>query len=40
MAKKIIFCADGTWNTPHGISAEALDTNVRKLYCSLAEVPD
>ena len=30
--KKIILCADGTWNTPHGPSQLANDTNVRKLY--------
>lgn len=33
--KSIILCADGTWNTPHGVDASALDTNVRKLYCAL-----
>ena len=37
--KNIILCADGTWNTPHGDSAGAADTNVRKLYCALAEGP-
>ncbi|HZY71884.1 MAG TPA: DUF2235 domain-containing protein [Edaphobacter sp.] len=40
MAKKIIVCTDGTWNSPHGIGAFANDTNVRKIYCALAEVPD
>ena len=30
--KKIILCADGTWNTPHGPSQLANDTNARKLY--------
>lgn len=40
MAKKVIICTDGTWNTPHGIAAADIDTNVRKLYCSLAEIPD
>lgn len=35
MSKKIIFCADGTWNTPHGPSALPNDTNVRKLYVLL-----
>lgn len=40
MSKKIIVCADGTWNTPHGVGVAVNDTNVRKLYCSLAEVPD
>jgi uncharacterized protein (DUF2235 family) len=39
MSKKIIVCADGTWNTPHGIGAEVSDTNVRKLYCALTDVP-
>jgi uncharacterized protein (DUF2235 family) len=35
MAKNIILCADGTWNTPHGSSATVTDTNVRKLYMAL-----
>jgi len=39
MSKKIIVCADGTWNTPHGVGAEVNDTNVRKLYCALADDP-
>jgi uncharacterized protein (DUF2235 family) len=33
--KRIVLCADGTWNTPHGDSAVDNDTNVRKLYCAL-----
>jgi uncharacterized protein (DUF2235 family) len=32
MSKKIILCADGTWNTPHGPAPQPNDTNVRKLY--------
>jgi uncharacterized protein (DUF2235 family) len=40
MSKKIIVCADGTWNTPHGIGAEVNDTNVRKLYCALTDGPN
>jgi len=39
MGKRIVLCADGTWNTPHGVGAVVNDTNVRKLYCSLADVP-
>jgi uncharacterized protein (DUF2235 family) len=39
MSKKIIVCADGTWNTPHGVGAVVNDTNVRKLYCALADDP-
>ena len=39
MSKKIIVCADGTWNTPHGVGAEVNDTNVRKLFCALADDP-
>jgi uncharacterized protein (DUF2235 family) len=39
MSKKIIVCADGTWNTPHGVGAEVNDTNVRKLYCALSDDP-
>jgi uncharacterized protein (DUF2235 family) len=35
MPKKIVLCADGTWNTPHGPSATVTDTNVRKLYMAL-----
>jgi uncharacterized protein (DUF2235 family) len=37
--KSIILCADGTWNTPHGDSPAAADTNVRKLYCALTNDP-
>jgi uncharacterized protein (DUF2235 family) len=37
--KNIILCADGTWNTPHGDSPSAPDTNVRKLYCALTNDP-
>jgi len=40
MAKKIILCADGTWNTPHGPSALPNDTNVRKLYSLVAPQAD
>lgn len=40
MGKKIIICADGTWNSSHGIGAIANDTNVRKLYCALVDRPD
>ena len=39
MSKRIIFCADGTWNTPHGPSELPQDTNVRKLYLLAAESP-
>lgn len=39
MGKKIILCADGTWNTPHGPSELPNDTNVRKLYLLLANDP-
>ena len=35
MSKKIILCADGTWNTPHGPSELPQDTNVRKLFLLL-----
>jgi uncharacterized protein (DUF2235 family) len=37
MSKKIIFCADGTWNTPHGPSELPEDTNVRKLFLLLTD---
>jgi len=33
--KSIILCADGTWNTPHGVAQFAMNSNVRKLYCGL-----
>jgi uncharacterized protein (DUF2235 family) len=39
MSKKIILCADGTWNTPHGPRESAEDTNVRKIYCLLSDGP-
>ncbi|AXC10225.1 hypothetical protein ACPOL_0868 [Acidisarcina polymorpha] len=39
MSKKIIVCADGTWNTPHGPAEMRTDTNVRKLYMLLREDP-
>lgn len=37
MSKKVIFCADGTWNTPHGPAEMPDDTNVRKLYLLLVD---
>ena len=37
--KKIVLCADGTWNTPHGDAPSRPDTNVRKLYCALTNDP-
>jgi uncharacterized protein (DUF2235 family) len=36
MPKKLILCADGTWNTPHGVDVAVNDTNVRKIFCALA----
>jgi uncharacterized protein (DUF2235 family) len=35
MPKKLILCADGTWNTPHGYDVAVNDTNVRKIFCAL-----
>ena len=35
MGKNIVLCADGTWNTPHGVAVTVIDTNVRKLYLAL-----
>jgi uncharacterized protein (DUF2235 family) len=35
MSKNIVLCADGTWNTPHGVAVAVIDTNVRKLYLAL-----
>src|SRR5437868_6547597 len=40
MSKRIILCADGTWNTPHGPAALPNDTNVRKLYELTENSPD
>jgi uncharacterized protein (DUF2235 family) len=28
MGKRVVLCADGTWNTPHGLGAAVNDTNV------------
>jgi uncharacterized protein (DUF2235 family) len=39
MSKKIILCADGTWNTSHGPSELPEDTNVRKIYLLLSDDP-
>ncbi len=39
MSKKIVLCADGTWNTPHGPAAQPDDTNVRKLYELVLDSP-
>ncbi|HEY4379436.1 MAG TPA: DUF2235 domain-containing protein [Acidobacteriaceae bacterium] len=39
MSKKIILCADGTWNTPHGPAAQPNDTNVRKIYELVLDAP-
>lgn len=37
MPKKIVFCADGTWNQPHSPAiVEGNDTNVNKLFNCLA----
>ena len=36
MPKRLVLCADGTWNTPHGDEVAVNDTNVRKLFCALA----
>ncbi|HZD78272.1 MAG TPA: DUF2235 domain-containing protein [Acidobacteriaceae bacterium] len=36
MPKKLILCADGTWNTPQGVQVAVNDTNVRKIFCALA----
>jgi uncharacterized protein (DUF2235 family) len=40
MGKRVVLCADGTWNTAHGVDAVVNDTNVRKMFCALADVPD
>jgi uncharacterized protein (DUF2235 family) len=39
MSKNIVLCADGTWNTPHGVDVAVNDTNVRKLYLALTNEP-
>jgi uncharacterized protein (DUF2235 family) len=39
--KKVIFCADGTWNTPPGVHDKTGGgTNVWKLYCAMPDTPD
>jgi uncharacterized protein (DUF2235 family) len=40
MGKRVVLCADGTWNTPHGVDVAVNDTNVRKLFCAVADVPE
>jgi uncharacterized protein (DUF2235 family) len=40
MGKRVVLCADGTWNTPHGVDVAVNDTNVRKLFCALSDDPD
>lgn len=35
MPRKLILCADGTWNTPHGYEVAVNDTNVRKFFGAL-----
>jgi len=37
--KNIVLCADGTWNTPVGVGADAGGTNVWKLYCAAQDTP-
>ncbi len=38
--KKIVFCADGTWNTPPGVHDKTGGgTNVWKIYCAMANTP-
>jgi uncharacterized protein (DUF2235 family) len=38
--KRIILCADGTWNSPPGASGGDGATNVWKLYCAVPDLPD
>lgn len=40
MSKRIVFCADGTWNSPHGVATSDPDTNVRKIYGAIQDSPD
>ena len=40
MSKKIILCADGTWNSPPGLTDDSGGTNVWKLYCGIPDAPD
>jgi len=39
MGKKIILCADGTWNTPHGPAEMPDDTSGRKFFMLLKDDP-
>ncbi len=38
--KRIILCADGTWNSPPGVTDNSGGTNVWKLYCAVPDLPD
>ncbi|SDF79557.1 DUF2235 domain-containing protein [Terriglobus roseus] len=35
--KKIILCADGTWNSPPGVTDDGGGTNVWKIYCAMPD---
>lgn len=37
--KRIILCADGTWNTPPGVDTKSGSTNVWKIYCAMPDTP-
>ncbi len=38
--KRIILCADGTWNTPPGVDSKGGGTNVWKIYCAMPDTPE
>lgn len=38
--KRIILCADGTWNTPPGVDSKSGGTNVWKIYCAMPDTSD
>jgi uncharacterized protein (DUF2235 family) len=38
--KKIIICADGTWEFKHGSFIKPVDTNVSKMYLAIKDTPD
>ncbi len=38
--KRIILCADGTWNTPPGVDSKSGGTNVWKFYCAMPDTED
>lgn len=38
--KRIVLCADGTWNEPPNVGTNGGGTNVWKIYCAMPDLPD